>query len=275
LKISCIVLAGGKGLRLGRDKVRETVGNKDLLELVLSHLSSFDSDIIVVGAREQSLPSFAGYPKLRIVTDIYPGKGPLGGIHTGLAASNSCYNLVVASDMPFLNQDLLCYMVQVSAGFDLVVPRLGNLVEPLHAVYSKGCLPAIECLLKQGNLSTSQLLTLVKVRYVESEEIDRFDPKHLGFFNINTEADLERARELERVERRLSVMLNKYGVRIYPIPDSDRIRIKQTVRRPGSRRYVIDTMEDGEHREAHIDVGDTAGIADAVRRALRGELERG
>ena len=70
-------------------------------------------------------------------------------------------------------------------------------------------------------------------------------------------------------------MPNRYGVRIYPIPESDRIRIKQTVYSPESRRYVVDTTEDGEHREAHINVDNTAGIADAVRRALRGELERG
>ena len=68
-------------------------------------------------------------------------------------------------------------------------------------------------------------------------------------------------------------MPNKYGVRIYAMPDSDVILIKQTVRRPESPRYVIDTMLDGTHREKHISVDNTAGIADAVRRALKGELE--
>jgi len=67
-------------------------------------------------------------------------------------------------------------------------------------------------------------------------------------------------------------MPNKYGVRIYDMPDSNVILIKQTVKRPESPRYVIDTLEDGTHREAHIRVSGTAGIADAVRRALRGEL---
>ena len=67
-------------------------------------------------------------------------------------------------------------------------------------------------------------------------------------------------------------MPNKYGVRIYALPDSDIILIKQTVKRPESLRYVVDTLEDGTHREVHINVGDTAGIADAVRQALRGEL---
>ncbi|GAI24430.1 unnamed protein product, partial [marine sediment metagenome] len=144
MDISCIVLAGGKGLRLGQDKALEIIGNRSLLEWVISYLNFFNSDIIIVAASKQSYPQLDGYPKLRVVTDIYVNKGPLGGIYTGLKASNSFYNLVVACDMPFLNQALLHYMLQISAGFDLVVPRLGDMVEPLHAVYSKGCLTPIE-----------------------------------------------------------------------------------------------------------------------------------
>ena len=198
MEISCIVLAGGKGLRLGRDKVLETVGNRSLLQRVLSNIISFSSDIIIVTAVGQSVPQLTGYPGLRVVTDICPGKGALGGIYTGLTVSNSSYSLVVACDMPFLNQALLQYMVQLSANFDLVAPRLGDMVEPLHAVYSEGCLAPIEGLIRQGNLKVSDLLPLVRVRYVEAEEIDRFDPRHLSFFNINTEADLETAREIAK-----------------------------------------------------------------------------
>ncbi len=198
MDIGSIVLAGGKGLRLGHEKALETVGNKNLIQWVVFSLSFFNSDIIVVTAARQSLSQFIGYPKLRIVTDTCPGKGPLGGIYTGLAASDSFHNIVVACDMLFLNQTLLDYMIQIWVGFDLVVPRLGNMVEPLHAVYSKGCLAPVESLLKQGNLSVTELFTLVKVRYVEGVEINRFDPEHLSFFNVNTEADLETAREVTR-----------------------------------------------------------------------------
>ncbi len=198
LDISCIVLAGGKGLRLEQNKTAVTVGNRSLLQWGVSRLSIFNSDIIIVTAKKQTLPQFVDYPKLRVVTDIYPGKGSLGGIYTGLATSDSFYNLVVACDMPFLNQDLLRYMIQLSANFDLVVPRLGNMVEPLHAIYSKVCLDPVDGLLKQGNLKILELFNLVRVRYVESEEINRFDPKHLSFFNINTEADLKAARELAK-----------------------------------------------------------------------------
>jgi len=196
LDISCIVLAGGKGLRLGRDKFLEVIGDSNLLQRVLSQLSSLNKDIIIVTATDKTFSQLLSYPGVRIVTDTYPGKGVLGGIYTGLAVSNTFYNLVVAGDMPFLNQALLRYMIQISSGFDLVVPRVGKLTEPLHAVYSKSCLAPIEQLLNQGELRVSALFDLVKVRYVEAEEIDIYDPKHLSFFNINTKADLARAQQL-------------------------------------------------------------------------------
>ena len=198
METSCIVFAGGKSSRLGYDKASETVGNRSLLQQVVSCVSSLSSDIIVVTAGEQTVPQFVDYPKLRVVTDIYPGKGPLGGIYTGLAASTSFYNLVVASDMPFLNHALLRYMIQLSANFDLVAPRVGNLVEPLHTVYTKSCIAPTEHMIKQDKLSVYTLFDLARVRYVEAEEIERFDPKHLSFFNINTQADLEMARQLAR-----------------------------------------------------------------------------
>lgn len=194
-----MVLAGGGGLRLGREKALENLGERSLLEWVLLQLDFLDSDILLITARELSYPWFEGYPRLKVVSDIYPGKGPLGGIYTGLELSDSFYNVVVACDMPFLNRALLGYMASVSAGSDLVVPRFKSLVEPLHAVYSKACLAPIERLLEQGILGIRELFRLVRVRYVEAEEIDRFDPEHLSFFNINTRSDLARARDLLRV----------------------------------------------------------------------------
>lgn len=203
MDINCIALAGGKGLRLGRAKLIENIGDRSVLERVVSCLSLFHSDIIVVRAAKQSLSGFGDYPKLRVVADSYPEKGPLGGIYTGLTVSDSFYNIVVACDMPFLNQALLRYMVQLSADYDLVVPRLGNMVEPLHAVYSKDCIEPIEDLLKQGILGVTELFTIVKVRYVEAGEIDRFDPEHRSFFNINTESDLRTARALVKERKEL------------------------------------------------------------------------
>ncbi|OGO05894.1 MAG: hypothetical protein A2Z76_01230 [Chloroflexi bacterium RBG_13_56_8b] len=169
-----------------------------MLQRVVTHLSSFSSEIIIVTAKGKSFPQFFRNPRFRIVADAYPGRGALVGLATGLAASRARYNLAVACDMPFLNQALLRYMLGLTAGFDLVIPRLAEMVEPLHAVYAKSCLAPIERLLEQGNMQVNALLGLVKVRYVEADEVDRFDPRHLSFFNVNTRADLERAQRLAK-----------------------------------------------------------------------------
>ena len=98
--------------------------------------------------------------------------------------------------MPFPNIALLDYMTQISPGFDVVAPRIEKRVERLCAVYSKNCLAPTQGLLERNELRISELLSMVRVKYVEEDEIDRFDPEHLSFFNINTQADLDEAREI-------------------------------------------------------------------------------
>jgi molybdopterin-guanine dinucleotide biosynthesis protein A len=196
LDISCIILAGGKSIRFGHDKVLERIGNTSLLEQVISHVEPISKDIIIVTAKERTFAQLANHPKVKIVNDILPGKGSLGGIYTGLIKSESFYNLVVAADMPFLNGSLLRYMIEVSDGFDFVLPRVNNLFEPLHAVYSKNCTAPIKSILEQGKKVIVELFNYVKVRYIEAGEVDRFDPQHLSFFNINTKEDLELAKKI-------------------------------------------------------------------------------
>jgi molybdopterin-guanine dinucleotide biosynthesis protein A len=197
LDVSCIVLAGGKGTRLGRNKVIEKIGNQSLLERVVSNLSTINKEIIVVTAQDSFLPQLTKYPYVKIVKDIYPGKGSLGGIYTGLVSSASLYNLVVACDMPFLNLDLIKYMFSIENDFDVVIPKVvDDILEPLHAVYSKNCIDKIALLLIQNRLSILELFPMVRVRYVDISEIDLFDKKHLSFFNINTETDLKVGKDL-------------------------------------------------------------------------------
>jgi len=196
LDISCIILAGGKSLRLGHDKITEKVGNKTLLEKVISRIDSLSKDIVIVTAEERNLTEFADNPKVKTVSDIFPGRGSLGGIYTGLVKSGSFYNLVIAADMPFLNGDLLTYMTEVAEGFDFVIPRIGTFFEPLHSIYSKNCISPIETMINKNRRVIIELFDFVKVRYVETAEIDRFDPEHLSFFNINTVEDLELARKI-------------------------------------------------------------------------------
>jgi len=190
--MTSIVLAGGKSLRLGREKALEEIGGRSLIERVIERLSLLGNEIIVVTSSSDQLPDLG----VKRVIDSYPGKGNLVGIYSGLKEAASSNALVVGCDMPFLNIDLLRYIMELSSGFDVVIPRVDEGVEPLHAVYSKNCLAPIEAYLREGRLKMSDLLPELKVRYVDNAEIERFDPRHLSFFNINSEADLERARRL-------------------------------------------------------------------------------
>ncbi len=198
MEISSIVLAGGKSSRFGHDKIFKTVGERFLLDLVINRVAPLSRETILVAASKDSLFQSNKYHGLKTVIDVYPGKGPLGGVYTGLLTSRSFFNLVVASDMPFLNTALLRYMIQLAADFDLVVPRVGTLVEPLHAIFSQSCREHMARLLQKNELSVNSLFPTVRTRYVEAEEIEQFDPEHLSFFNINTQADLRKAKEIAR-----------------------------------------------------------------------------
>jgi molybdopterin-guanine dinucleotide biosynthesis protein A len=196
LEISSIILAGGKSLRFGHDKILERFDNTNLLEQVISHIEPISREIIIVTAKERTFARLANRPKIKIVNDIFPGQGSLGGIYTGLVKSESFYNLVVAADMPFLNGQLLRYMIKVADGYDFILPRVNEWYEPLHAIYSKNCINPIKSILDEGKKVIVELFNYIKVRFIEAEEIDRFDPKHLSFFNINTKEDLERAKKI-------------------------------------------------------------------------------
>ncbi len=193
MEISCIILAGGKSKRFGHDKILERIGNTSLLEQVISRTSPLSQDIIIVTAKERAFTQLENHPRIKIVHDIVPGAGSLGGIYTGLVESKTQYNLVVAADMPFLNEALLRYMIQAAEGSELTLPHVGKWYEPLHAVYSQNCIGPIKDLLDQGRKVIVELFDYVKVRFIETEEIDRYDPHHISFFNINTQEDMERA----------------------------------------------------------------------------------
>jgi molybdenum cofactor guanylyltransferase len=193
LEISCIILAGGKSIRYGHDKILEKINNTSLLDQVISQLEPLSQDIIIVTANERAFTHLENRTNIKIVNDIIPGMGSLGGVYTGLVESKTHQNLVVAADMPFLNRDLLRYMIDAADGYDFTLPHINNWYEPLHAIYSKNCIPAAKTIFDQGKRVIVELFNYVKVRYVEAEEIDQYDPRHLSFFNINTQQDMERA----------------------------------------------------------------------------------
>ena len=185
-----IILSGGNNRRMLHNKAFLQMGQKSIIEREIEVLSTFFSRIIVV----TNTPENHEHLRVSLVSDVVPGKGPLGGIYSGLMASKDKYNFVVSCDLPFLNAGLISYMIELTEGHDIVVPRLNGLVEPLHAIYSKHCLIPIKRQLDRNELKIQSFFGEVKVRYIRESEIKKYDPKGIAFFNVNTEEDLEKAR---------------------------------------------------------------------------------
>jgi molybdopterin-guanine dinucleotide biosynthesis protein A len=190
--ISAVILAGGRSTRLGQDKAFLKVNGQTLIERLIDRLAQLSEEIIIVTNDVDQYEHL----EATVISDLVPGKAALGGLHSGLRAASNPHSLVVACDMPFLNLSLLRYMQGFVASYDVVVPRVGEFAEALHAIYAKSCLPYIERQLRSGDLQISHFFPTVRVRYVEQQEIETFDPDHLSFFNINSQEDLEKAREI-------------------------------------------------------------------------------
>lgn len=188
-----IILAGGKSRRMGQDKAFLKIDNKRLIELVIERLRAVFDKIIIV-TNDPVKFQFLG---VKVVKDIVFNKGPLGGIYTGLLISESKYNFICACDMPFLSSYLLKFMISKVEGNDVVVPVVGNFVEPLHSIYSRNCLMPIKRHLENEELRVRDFFPEVKCNYLPENLIRKYDPHLRSFFNLNTPKMLKLIRNFE------------------------------------------------------------------------------
>ena len=160
-----------------------------MIEHVLEKVRDLGDELLIISNRPTK------YQHLAVPTypDIIPGKGPLGGLYTALYRSSNPHVLVVACDMPWLNRPLLKYLISIREKAEVIVPRWTEHPEPLHAVYSQDCLPAIKDRLSSGELKMVSFYQLINVHFVEKSRIIQFDPGGKSFANVNTPEDLDRA----------------------------------------------------------------------------------
>ena len=191
MKITGIILAGGKNLRMGKNKAFLEINGRRLIDRTKDlFLEVFDEVLLVTNSPREYVDL-----NLRMVADLIPDKGSLGGIYTGLFHSSHARAFVAACDMPFLNRSLIQHLIQRAPNFDIVIPKTDDGFQPLHAVYSQNCLPFMEELLRQNNLKIIDFFRRVEVCEVPMEEILPLDPDLRAFLNINTPEDF---REIER-----------------------------------------------------------------------------
>ena len=192
MKVTGVVQAGGKSTRMGgRPKALIQLGGRSIVERVVAALTPVVDDVLVV-TNTPELYAFLGLP---MVADVYPDHGSLGGIYSGLSAAGEIA-FTVACDMPFLHPEVVRLVVARAGEGDVVIPRVGEQYETMHAAYGKACLPHIEERLRIGRLKIVGFFDRVRVVEIDEAEIARFRDPAVAFMNVNTPDELERARAL-------------------------------------------------------------------------------
>jgi molybdopterin-guanine dinucleotide biosynthesis protein A len=199
--LTVCIQAGGQSSRMGEDKALKTFLGRPLIQRVVERLSSIADELIVTTNR----PDDYTFLKLPLVSDLKPGRGALGGLYTAIASVSNPIVAVVACDMPFASATLLEAGTQlmVEEGADVVIAKSEEGFEPLHAVYRREtCLSAIETALEADQWKVVAWFPQVKVRVLTPEEIRRYDPSGLAFWNVNTPEEFSKAEEIAQSNSR-------------------------------------------------------------------------
>ena len=188
-RISAFVLAGGRSSRMGADKAMLMFEGRTLLARALELAGEVAGDVCIVGSRGR-------FEALgRVVEDVYPGCGPLGGIHAALAASPSELNLVLAVDMPFVAPSFLRRLVERASDSSAVVTLAGSpgRWQPLCAVYRRSFGGVADKALRAGKYKIDALFSEIEVQALSDADLAEMSLSPGMFRNLNTPSDVERA----------------------------------------------------------------------------------
>ena len=198
------IQAGGQSSRMGEDKALKTFLGRPLIQRVVERLSPLADEIVVTTNR----PADYAFLNVRLVSDLKPGRGALGGLYTAIASARAPIVAVVACDMPFASARLIeaMHRILIEEQADIVIAHVTTReeqtgksqgYEPLHAVYRRAsCLPAIEAAIEADQWKVIAWFPQVKVRVLTPAEIESLNPDGLAFWNVNTPEEFARAEDL-------------------------------------------------------------------------------
>jgi len=193
--LTVCIQAGGQSSRMGEDKALKTFLGRPLIQRVIDRLSPIADEVIVTTNHPEEY-TFLDRP---LFSDLKPGRGALGGLYTGIASASHPFVAVVACDMPFVSATLIeaATKLMVEEEADVVIAKTEEGYEPLHAVYRRAtCLPAIEAAIDADQWKVIAWFPQVKVRVLTPEEVKRYDPSGLAFWNVNTPEEFTKAEQL-------------------------------------------------------------------------------
>jgi molybdenum cofactor guanylyltransferase len=191
MKITGVVQAGGRSTRMGGEpKALIELDGRRIVERVVAAIAPVVDDVLVV-TNTPEVYAFLGLP---MVGDVFPDHGSLGGIYSGLKAAAGDAAFTVACDMPFLRTDVARLVVTRAGEADVVIPRVGEQLETMHAVYAKACLPHIEERLRARRLKIVGFFEAVRVLEIPEADVRPLADPEIVFMNVNTPDELARAR---------------------------------------------------------------------------------
>jgi molybdenum cofactor guanylyltransferase len=177
-----IVLAGGKSSRMGQNKALLEFNNKTVIEGIIEKLKILFDDVIII----TNTPELFKFTGLKIYPDIYPGRGPLAGIHSGLFHSNNEKNFIISCDLPLISVEAIRYIAGYSSEKQAVFFKKNGHLQYLFGIYKKQLIPLLEESLKNENLRMMDFVKNIDAEIVEAENF----PEEI-FYNLNKPEDYD------------------------------------------------------------------------------------
>lgn len=200
---SAVILAGGRGSRIGQPKATLRLGGATLIERTVGELSRAFDDIVVVAAPESEGLELPALRDVTIVRDAAAYQGPVGALARGLRAARHELAFACSCDLPMLRCAVASWLLSLVDGdstadlrYDAVIPMIEGRLQPLHAAYRQRCAGALDAMLSRGEHRLSAAAGAINARIVSEAEYRRADPEGLSCFNINTPEDYARALKL-------------------------------------------------------------------------------
>lgn len=202
LNITPVILAGGANSRMGKNKALLEMDNEKIIEIMVRKLEKIFVQSVYIVTNHWETYDFL--ENVCFVGDLVKTakKNSLVGLYSGLAQIPTEQGFFLPCDMPFINEELIRYIVDKSQGYDVVIPKIDQYYQPLHGIYHKNCLIPMKNMIDREHYKIIDFFSDIRLRTIEKETIHRFDPEELSFYNINKKEDYERAKAINNDLRR-------------------------------------------------------------------------
>ncbi|MNI22680.1 putative molybdenum cofactor guanylyltransferase [compost metagenome] len=201
MELSAIILAGGRSSRMGQNKAMLPLAGVPVIERLMGQLKQVVNHIVIAGGNNDTYNHLGA----EVVQDVFPDQGPLSGLHAGLTACSTAWNLVVACDMPFADQKVFQQLAEIAAvtesaenKIEAIVANMQGRIHPLLGAYRRSVLPGLSSELINGNLKMTKWVESLRVEYVDESILcasTGLTPEMLQF-NMNKPDDYLYAKKL-------------------------------------------------------------------------------